>query len=87
MAITMARITSGTVTNLEIWNDGQDETPTLKRTLDKPVEIGDFYRNGKFYHGAVEVLAPLEKENQDLLAALGAAAEALYEADLAMISE
>lgn len=85
MAITMARITSGTVTNIETWNDGQDETVTLKKTGGRPIEIGDFYRNGKFYRGDVEVITPLEEENKALLEALGAAAEALYEADLASI--
>jgi len=79
MAITMARITSGTVTNLETWNDGQDESSTLKNTGGRPVEIGDFYRNGKFYHGADEVLTPLEKENQALIEALEVAAEELRE--------
>ena len=85
MAINMARISSGTVTNLESWGDNQPETNTLKRIGDKPVQIGDFYRNGKYYRGSEELIDPLIKENQDLLAALGAVTEALYEADLAVI--
>ena len=87
MAINMARISSGTVINIESWKDGSPETNNLKYIDDRPVMIGDFYRNGKYYRGADELLTPLEKENQELLAALGEAAEMLYEADLAIIGE
>lgn len=85
MATRMARITSGTVTNIEFWGDTQTETSTLKYIGDKPVSIGDFYRNDKFYHGEEEVLSPLEKENQELVQALGEATEALYEFDLSIL--
>lgn len=85
MAKNMARISGGAVTNIEYWGETQSETTTLKNIGDKPVRVGDFYRNGKFYHGDEEIISPLEKENRDLLAALGAVTEALYEADLAVI--
>ena len=87
MAKNMARISGGTVTNIESWKDDQPETGSLKNTGSIPVAIGDFYRNGKYYRGNDELMNPLVKENQDLLAALGEAAEALYEADLAIIGE
>jgi len=87
MAKRMARISSGTVTNIEYWDETKPETSSLKNIGDRPVIVGDFYRNGKYYRGAEELLTPLEKENQALLVALGEAAEALYEADLAIIGE
>lgn len=87
MAINMARISGGTVVNIESWGDNTPETGTLKYIEDKPVRIGDSYRNGKYFRDNEEVLLPLQKENQDLIEALGAVAEALYEADLASIEE
>ena len=87
MALNMARISGGSVVNIESWKDGQQETNNLKKIGNIPVAIGDFYRNGKYYRGSEELFDPLVKENQDLLAALAETVEMLYEADLAIIGE
>ena len=86
MAMIMARIISGTVTNIESWPDDQPEAVDLKYIGDKPVSIGDSYRNGKYFRNDEEILTPteaankaLEKENQALIEALEVAAEELRE--------
>ena len=86
MAKIMARIISGTVTNIESWSDDQPEAVDLKYIGDKPVAIGDSYRNGKYFRNDEEILTPieaankaLEKENQALIEALEVAAEELRE--------
>jgi len=61
MGKTMAVIDGGTVTNI-IWCDiTQQETDTLKDPADRPVGIGDTYRDGKWYRDGVEILTPLEE--------------------------
>ena len=86
MAMIMARITSGTVTNIESWPDDQPEAIDLKYIGDKPVSIGDSYRNGKYFRNNEEILTPaetanqaLEKENKALLEALDNAIEEIKE--------
>ena len=86
MAKRMARIDGTSVVNIEYWDETKADTSVLKSVGDLPVIIGDSYRNGRFYRGADVLISPLEKENQELLAALGAAADALYEADLALLN-
>ena len=86
MAITMARLTGGSVTNLESWGNETLEEANLKYVGDKPVAIGDTYVDGKYYRNGEEVLTPaeaenqaLQKENQALIEALEVAAEELRE--------
>lgn len=87
MAKDMARIENGVVVNIESWDESKQETSSLKNTGDLRVMTGDTYRNGRFYRDGHEIGDPGNDEAQDLIEALGAAAEALYEADLASIAE
>ena len=86
MAITMARLTGGSVTNIESWANETLESANLKYIGDKPVAIGDTYLDGKYYHNGEEVLTPseaknqeLEKENKALIEALDNAIEEIKE--------
>lgn len=64
MAKTMAVIDGGIVTNMIWCSDMQPETDTWKDPADRPVGIGDTYRDGKWYHrDGVEILTPLEEAN------------------------
>ena len=69
MAKNMARIKNGIVTNIEWCADLALETDGLKNVYDLPVEVGDSYSEGKFYHSGEVVLSALEtvqKENTEL---------------------
>ena len=73
MAKTMAVIDGGIVTNMIWCSDMQPETDTWKNPADRPVGIGDTYRDGKWYRDDVEILTPLEeayKQNAEYEAAL-----------------
>lgn len=61
MAKTMAVIDGGIVTNLIWCSDIQPETDTWKNPADRPVGIGDTYRDGKWYRDGAEILTPLEE--------------------------
>lgn len=61
MAKTMAVITNGVVTNMIWCNANTKSTDTLKDIGDRPVGIGDIYKDGKFYRGGEEILTPLEE--------------------------
>lgn len=61
MAKTMAVIDGGIVTNMIWCSDRQRETDTWKDPADRPVGIGDTYRDGKWYRDGVEILTPLEE--------------------------
>ena len=64
MAKTMAVIEGGIVTNMIWCSDMQPETDTWKNTADRPVGIGDTYRDGKWYRDGVEILTPLEEAHR-----------------------
>ena len=69
----MARIEDGIVVNIEWFSSDTAETENLKNMEDRQVEIGDTYRDGKFYRDGMEVLTPLEAavaELEDARAAL-----------------
>ena len=61
MAKTVARISNGVVINLEIVTDATKETDCLRNTYDLPLEIGDTYSNGHFYHEGREILTYREQ--------------------------
>ena len=56
----MTLIEDGTVVNLLWCSHGQGETEALKDPADRPVGIGDTYKDGKWYRDGEEVLTPLE---------------------------
>lgn len=73
MAKNMARIDNGIVVNIEWRSYKTAETDTLKNIDDRPVDIGDTYSDGSFYHNGEKVLTPLEfarEEIADMRAAL-----------------
>lgn len=73
MAKNMARIADGIVTNIEWCSDREAETDELINMGDKPVAIGDTYKDGEFYRDGEEVLSPLEEAQakiDDMQAAL-----------------
>ena len=73
MAKTMAVIDGGIVTNMIWCSDRQQETDTWKDPADRPITIGDTYRDGKWYRDGVEILTPLEeahRQNAEYEAAL-----------------
>ena len=73
MARSMALIENSTVTNMLWCSDSEPETESLINPEDRPVAIGDTYRDGKFYRDGVEILTPLEeaqKRNTEYEAAL-----------------
>ena len=74
MAKSMALIENGAVTNVLWCSDSEPETDILINPADRPVAIGDSYRNGE------EILTPLEealKKNAEYEAALSEIEEAL----------
>ena len=60
MAKSMARIKNGIVVNIEWCSDNVIQTETLIDIVDRPVNIGDTYVDGKFYNNGVEVLTEME---------------------------
>ena len=68
MAKTMAVIDGGIVTNMIWCSDRQQETDTWKDPVDRPVGIGDTYRDGKWYRDGVEILTPLEEAMAQIVA-------------------
>lgn len=61
MAKTMARIKDGVVVNIEWCNDEEPVTETLVETEDRPVNIGDTYADGCFWHEGEKVLSEVEE--------------------------
>lgn len=61
MAKTMARVSNGTVVNLEWHPDYAPQTDTLIDPGDRAVGIGDTYEDGQFYRDGVRILTPLEE--------------------------
>lgn len=82
MAKTMARIENGMVVNVIWCNASTADSDTLISVGERPVGIGDTYRDGRFWRDGVEVLTPMEElrerireleaENADKAAALDA---------------
>ena len=73
MAKSMALIENGTVANMLWCSDSEPETESLINPADRPVAIGDTYRNGKCYRDGTEILTPLEealKKNAEYESAL-----------------
>lgn len=66
MAKNMARVINGIVVNIDWCSDETPETDILKNIYDRPVGIGDEYRNGKWYRDGTEILTTLEK-NRELI--------------------
>lgn len=95
MAKNMASITNGIVTNVIWCSDSDPETDTIINPADRPIAIGDTYSDGKFYRGGVEVLTPLEDaqaqveslsaQNAELLDAMAAMVEDIYNQDVSEI--
>lgn len=85
MAKNMALLESGVVTNLLWCSDGEPETQVLIDCGELGVAIGDSYRSGKFYRDGQEVLSETEAlrdQNAQLLEAMAAMVEEVYESDL-----
>lgn len=56
---------------------------------DRPININDEYRDGKFYHDGEVVLTNIEGlsiENEELTNDLGVAIDALYSSDMEVIN-
>lgn len=88
MAKSMALIENGTISNILWCSDSEPETDSLLNPIDRPVAIGDTYIDGKFYRDGVEVLTPLESlsaQNTELLDAMAAMVEDIYQSDAEMI--
>lgn len=85
MAKNMALLENGVVTNLLWCSDGEPETQVLIDCGELGVAIGDSYRSGKFYRDGQEVLSETEAlrdQNAQLLEAMAAMVEEVYESDL-----
>lgn len=85
MAKNMALLENGVVTNLLWCSDGEPETQVLIDCGELGVAIGDSYRSGKFYRDGQEVLSETESlrdQNAQLLEAMAAMVEEVYESDL-----
>lgn len=62
MAKIMAQVNDdGIVTNVLWYSDNHPDSEHLKNIGDKPVGIGDQYRDGKWYRGDEEILSPSEE--------------------------
>ena len=67
MAKSMAVVSAGTATNMIWCSDYAKETDNRKDVGDRPVGIGDTYRDGKWYDTAgQEILTPLEQAQKEL---------------------
>lgn len=95
MAKPMAVVNDGVVSNIIWCSNSEPETDTIINPEDRPVAIGDTYSDGKFYRGGVEVLTPLEDaqeqlesltaQNAELLDAMAAMVEDIYNQDVSEI--
>lgn len=95
MAKSMAVVNDGVVSNIIWCPDSEPETDTIINPADRPVAIGDAYSDGKFYRGGVEILTPLEEaqeqleslsaQNAELLDAMAAMVEDIYNQDVSEI--
>ena len=91
MAKPMAVVNDGVVSNIIWCADNAPETNIWVNCDDRPVAIGDTYTGGKFYRCGVEVLTPLEDaqeqlesltvQNAELLDAMAAMVEEVYDSD------
>lgn len=61
MAKSMARIEDNIVVNIEWCSDSTAETDTLKNMDDRPVGIGDTYKDGYFWRDGEKVLSEVEE--------------------------
>ncbi len=66
MPKTMAVLDGGIIKNMIWCNAESPESDTLKDPGDRPVTIGDSYRDGKFYRDDIEILTPLEEARREL---------------------
>ena len=90
MAKNMALLENGVVTNLLWCSDGEPETENLIDCDERPVSMGDSYSGGKFYRDGQAVLSETEAlraQNSQLLEAMAAMVEEVYESDLAIFEE
>lgn len=95
MAKSMAVVNNGVVTNIIWCTDNTPQTATWLNCDDRPVAIGDTYTDGKFYRDGTEVLTPLEDaqaqleslsaQNAELLDAMAAMVEDVYQSDTEII--
>lgn len=95
MAKSMAVVDNGVVSNIIWCADNTPQSDTWVNCGDRPVAIGDTYTDGKFYRGSTEVLAPLEDaqaqlesltaQNSELLDAMAAMVEDVYQSDTEII--
>ena len=95
MAKPMAVVNNGVVSNIIWCTDNTPETGTWVNCDNRPVAIGDTYADGKFYRDGTEVLTPLEDaqaqleslsaQNAELLDAMAAMVEDVYNQDISEI--
>lgn len=95
MAKSMAVVNNGVVTNIIWCTDNTPQTANWVNCDDRPVAIGDTYADGKFYRDGTEVLTPLEDaqaqveslsaQNAELLDAMAAMVEDVYQSDTEII--
>lgn len=95
MAKPMAVVNNGVVSNIIWCTDNTPETGTWVNCDNRPVAIGDTYADGKFYRDGTEVLTPLEDaqaqleslsaQNAELLDAMAAVVEEVYDSDTEII--
>lgn len=90
MAKNMALIENGVVTNILWCSDREPETDTMINCGELPVGIGDSYRDGAFYRDGEKILTAyelLEKQNAELVDAMAAMVDDIYNQDMATIEE
>ena len=90
MAKNMALLENGLVTNILWCSDTEPETDTMINCGELPVGIGDSYRDGSFYRDGEKILTAyelLEKQNAELVYAMGAMVDDIYTSDVAEIGE
>lgn len=95
MAKSMAVVNNGVVSNIIWCADSTPETDEWIDCGDRQVAIGDTYTDGKFYRDDVEVLTLLEDaqaqlerlsaQNAELLDAMAAMVEDIYNQDVSEI--
>lgn len=95
MAKSMAVVNDNVVSNIIWCADNATETNIWVNCGDRPVAIGDTYVDGKFCRDGVEVLTPLEDaqaqlenlsaQNAELLDAMAAMVEDIYNQDVSEI--
>jgi hypothetical protein len=61
MAKNMARLEDGIVINVEWCSDSTAETDILKEVGDRPVGIGDIYKEGYFWRDGEKILSEVEE--------------------------